>query len=77
MMLRPVTWLTHLPLAALPMLAAAALQARFLKPEDLAARGVLFVPAHHWFWIVVAAGLGVWVGWYTALPATKPPENTQ
>ncbi len=26
----------------------------------------MFVVQHHWFWMLVALGLGVWVGWYTA-----------
>lgn len=75
MTLRPITWFTHLPLAALPLLAAGVLQARFLTMNDLYWRGFLFIPAHHWFWIVVAAGLGVWVGWYTAVPAATPSEQ--
>ena len=22
-----------------------------------------FVVEHHWFWLLVAMGLGIWVGW--------------
>ncbi len=73
MTLRPLTWLTHLPLAGLPLLAAAVLQARFLTADDLYWRDFLFIPAQHWVWILVAAALGVWVGWYTALPAGAEP----
>ena len=25
-----------------------------------------FVVTHHWFWMLVALGLGIWVGWYTS-----------
>ena len=28
--------------------------------------GTLFVLRFHWFWMLVALGLGVWVGWRTA-----------
>jgi hypothetical protein len=77
MTLRPLTWLTHLPLAGLPLLAATVLQARFLPPDDLYWRGFLFIPAQHWVWILVAAGLGIWVGWHTALPADAGPTAAQ
>ena len=38
--------------------------------------GTLFVLRHHWFWMLVALGTGVWVGWHTAIDRThyKPPE---
>jgi hypothetical protein len=38
--------------------------------------GTLFVLRHHWFWMLVSLGLGVWVGWHTAIdrPHYKPPE---
>lgn len=72
MMLRPMTWLIHLPLAALPFLAACVLQVRFLSPHALYWRDLLFIPAQHWFWIGVASGLGIWVGWRTALPTPEP-----
>lgn len=71
MTLRPITWLLYLPLAALPWLAAAALQTRSLAAGALYWRGVFFIPAHHWFWILVSAGLGVWVGWHTAAQSPK------
>jgi hypothetical protein len=74
-MLRPITWFTHLPLAALPLLAAGVLQARFIAPEELYWRGFFFIPMHHWFWIVVAAALGGWVGWSTALPPAVPQSK--
>lgn len=25
-----------------------------------------FVAKWHWVWLLVALGLGIWVGWYTA-----------
>jgi hypothetical protein len=32
----------------------------------------------HWFWMLVALGLGAWVGWRTAgeVPAERPPGNS-
>jgi hypothetical protein len=27
----------------------------------------LFIVRHHWFWMLVALGLGIWVSWYTAV----------
>lgn len=74
MILRPIAWLTRLPLVALPLLAAGVLQARFFTPEELYWRGMFFIPATHWLWIVVAAALGVWVGWHTALPQKTPEQ---
>lgn len=68
MTLRPLAWFTYLPLTALPLLAAGVLQARFLAAEDLYWRGFFFIPVQHWVWIVMAAAIGVWVGWHTALP---------
>ena len=26
-----------------------------------------FVVQFHWFWMLVALALGIWVGWYTAI----------
>lgn len=28
--------------------------------------GSWFVVEHHWLWMLVTLGLGIWVGWYTA-----------
>ncbi len=28
--------------------------------------GTLYVVTHHWLWMLVALGLGIWTGWYTA-----------
>lgn len=37
--------------------------------------GTLFVLRHHAIWMLVALGLGIWVGWHTAIdrPRYKPP----
>jgi len=37
--------------------------------------GTLFVLRHNWFWMLVSLGIGVWVGWHTAIdrPHYKPP----
>jgi hypothetical protein len=35
---------------------------RRLQPGDFA-----LLLQHHWFWLVVTLGLGVWVGWHTAI----------
>ena len=36
--------------------------------SDLAGlAGTLLLPRFHWFWMVVALGLGAWAGWRTAL----------
>ena len=26
----------------------------------------MFVVQHHWVWMLVTLGVGIWVGWYTA-----------
>ena len=74
--MKPMRWLAHLPLAILPFLAAAAIEGRRL---DLSTphTGPLFLLGYHWFWMVVALALGVWVGWRTAAEAAaqSPPEG--
>ena len=38
--------------------------------------GTLFLACFHWFWLVVAMGLGAWVGWRTAAEkAGEPPAE--
>jgi hypothetical protein len=34
--------------------------------DSLNFSGTLFLLWFHWFWLVVAMGLGAWVGWRTA-----------
>ncbi len=58
---RPTRWLVHLPLAILPFLAAFAIQ-----PGAAPEAGTPGLLQAHWFWLVVAAGLGAWIGWYCA-----------
>ena len=35
--------------------------------------GTLYLVRFHWFWMVVALGLGAWVGWRTAAEAPSDP----
>ena len=69
MRLRPLKWVTHTPVAFLPLLAAIFVQSP-LKDRtgggfNLADYALLL--QHHWFWLVVTLGLGIWVGWHTAV----------
>ena len=76
--LRPLQWVIYSPVILLPLLAAVAIQ----KPAEgwlwasssLAGLGLML--QHHWFWLIVALGLGVWVGWHTAIdrPHYKEPD---
>jgi hypothetical protein len=77
--LRPAQWLLHAHFIMLPLLAALVLEG---QAEDRAPGG--FNPAnaavllqYHWFWLVVALGLGLWTGWHTAIarPNYQPPEQ--
>jgi hypothetical protein len=67
--LRPGQWLLHTPIAILPFLAALFIQ----RPVAGRAGGgfslgdFALLLQHHWFWLVVTLGLGVWVGWQTAI----------
>jgi hypothetical protein len=67
--LRPGQWLIHTPIAILPLLAALFIQ----RPVAGRAGGgfslgdFALLLQHHWFWLVVTLGLGVWVGWHTAI----------
>ena len=69
--LRPAQWLIHAHLIVLPLCAAMVLEG---QAEDRSAAVLL---QHHWFWLVVALGLGIWVGWHTAIarPTYQPPEE--
>jgi hypothetical protein len=84
--LRPQQWLIYSPLVILPLLAALFIErpveGRTAKGFSLADYELLL--QHHWFWLVVALGLGVWVGWYTAIDRApsqvgeeNEPEKTQ
>jgi hypothetical protein len=60
---------THTPLALLPLLAALFVQ-RPLKGragEGLSFADYALLLQHHWFWLAVTLGLGIWVGWHTAI----------
>jgi hypothetical protein len=78
--LRPQQWLIHSPIVILTMLSAIFVQkpvaGRSVSGFSLADFGLLL--QHHWFWLVATAGLGVWVGWYTAIdrPNYKAPDET-
>ena len=58
---QPMRWLEYLPLVILPFLAAAAIE-RIESPDA----GMLAMLRVHWFWLLVAAGLGAWIGWRSA-----------
>lgn len=74
--MKPMRWLAHLPLVILPFLAAAAIQGRQLD-RAMPFTGSLDLLGFHWFWMVVALALGVWVGWRTAGDADveSPPGD--
>jgi hypothetical protein len=79
--LRPLQWLLYSPVAVLPVLAALYVQR---PPEGRLGGGFnmhdyALLLTHHWFWLVFTAGLGVWVGWYTAIERPPPdqPEEGQ
>jgi hypothetical protein len=75
--LRPVQWVIHSPIMLLPLLAALVIQ----TPVEgrggsltLSASGLML--QHHGVWLAVALGLGIWVGWHTAIdrPHSKEPD---
>ncbi len=76
--LRPFRWVIHSPVMLLPLLAAIVIQ----KPVagwvwgSFSLGGIGLMLQHHWFWLVVTLGLGVWVGWHTAIdrPHDKPQD---
>ena len=43
--------------------------------DALTFTGTLSLLRVHWFWMLVALGLGAWVGWRTAGEAGTPPEG--
>ena len=55
MTFRPAKWILYAPVAALPWLAALAING---EPAD-AVHG-------NWVWLLVAMGLGIWFGWATS-----------
>jgi hypothetical protein len=77
--LRPFKWVTHTPVAVLPLLAALVVQ----RPSEGRGQGGFSLPdyalllQHHWFWLVLTLGLGVWVGWHTAIdrPFHQEPDD--
>jgi len=76
--LRPLQWVIHSPIILLPLLAALVIQ----KPvtglvwSSFSLAGFGLMLQHHWFWLAVTLGLGVWVGWHTAIdrPHYKEPD---
>ena len=77
--LRPGQWVIHTPVAILPMLAALFID----RPAADRAGGGFSLADYalllqqHWFWLVVTVGLGIWVGWHTAIdrPFHTEPED--
>lgn len=77
--LRPGQWLVHTPIAILPLLAALFID----KPawtnggKGFSLADYALLLQQHWFWLVVTVGLGIWVGWHTAIdrPFHKEPED--
>ncbi len=45
-------------------------------PDPLSFRGTLLVMQFHWYWMLVALGLGCWVGWRMA-GEPAPPVQVQ
>jgi hypothetical protein len=78
MPLRPVKWLLYTPIATLPFLAALLHQKAAGKVSEglPSLADVLLLMRHHWTWMLVALGLGIWVGWYTAVDRPPPDEET-
>lgn len=76
--LRPGQWLIHTPIAILPMLAALFIDkpAATRAATGFSLADYALMLQHHWFWLVVTLGLGVWVGWHTAIdrPHDKPQD---
>ena len=79
--LRPGQWLVHTPIAILPMLAALFVDkpAAGLDGKRFSLADYALLLQQHWFWLVVTLGLGIWVGWHTAIdrPFHKEPEDEQ
>ncbi|MFN4141265.1 hypothetical protein [Aestuariivirga sp.] len=77
MPLRPVKWLLYTPVAVLPFLAALLHQGKAGEAEEglPVFAELLLLFGHHWAWMLVALGLGVWVGWYTATDRPSAEEE--
>ena len=55
---RPAKWVFYAPVAALPLLAALAINRE-------SAAGSWGIVQGNWVWLLVALGLGIWFGWAT------------
>ena len=44
---------------------------------DFSLAGYALLLQHHWFWLAVTLGIGVWSGWHTAIdrPYYEPPAE--
>lgn len=77
--LRPITWLLYSPVAVLPLLAALVVdrpvEGRTEDGFNMASFTLL--AQHHWFWLAVTLGLGIWVGWYTAIDRAPAKAETE
>lgn len=77
--LRPGQWLVHTPIILLPMLAALVIQKRVSgrAVDGFSLADYALLLQHHWFWLAVTLGLGIWVGWHTAIdrPFYKEPAD--
>lgn len=78
--LRPIQWLIYSPLAVLPLLAALFIEhpVKGRAGQGFSLGDYALLLHHHWFWLVVTLGLGIWVGWHTAAgrgPAGAPPAG--
>jgi len=79
--LRPARWLLHSPLAILPLIAALVVQGPAAGRDagaGFSMDGFALLLGHHWFWLAVTLGIGVWVGWHTAIdrPYYQPPPES-
>ena len=43
--------------------------------SDVRMPGLSGLVAHHWFWLLVALGLGVWAGWHEASGPDRKQEE--
>lgn len=78
--LRPARWLILAPLAILPLIAALVVQGPAAGRDaggDFSLAGYALLLQHHWFWLAVTLGIGVWSGWHTAIdrPHYEPPAE--
>jgi len=78
--LRPARWLILAPLAILPLIAALVVQGPAAGRDaggDFSLASYALLLQHHWFWLAVTLGIGVWSGWHTAIdrPYYEPPAE--